>query len=280
MTAPEHTRPSGRVRRDDDRRLAERALLRARRRPRGAGTWYAPFVLRPRRLGAQRVAIVLPTNTWQAYNYEDGDSWYLDPSVHTIDLDASVPRRRRPAALPRLRPRLHPLARAAPRAGRLPLRRRPRRASARGDGSRATTSSSSPGHEEYVTKHEFDVVQRYRDLGGNLAFLSANDFFYAVSKHGDRMDGRRRWRDIGRPEAVARRRAVRRLEPRRLSEPAVSGHRHGRGAVALPRHRPAQRRARSASTGSRSTPSRRHRRPGRRCSHGSPTSSARASRPR
>src|SRR4029079_5523006 len=57
------------------------------------------------------------------------------------------------------------------------------------------------GHEEYVTQHEFDVVQQYRDLGGNLAFLSANDFFYAVTKHSDRMDGRTRWRDIGRPEA-------------------------------------------------------------------------------
>src|SRR5437868_566322 len=29
---------------------------------------YAPFVLRPRRLGTSRVAVVEPTNTWQAYN--------------------------------------------------------------------------------------------------------------------------------------------------------------------------------------------------------------------
>src|SRR5437660_1208495 len=26
-----------------------------------------------------------------------------------------------------------------------------------------------PGHEEYVTRHMTDVIQRYRDLGGNLA---------------------------------------------------------------------------------------------------------------
>jgi hypothetical protein len=50
----------------------------------GRGTWDAPFVLRPARLGEHRVAVVLPTNTWQAYNFEDGDSWYLDASVHTI----------------------------------------------------------------------------------------------------------------------------------------------------------------------------------------------------
>ncbi|HSC91639.1 MAG TPA: N,N-dimethylformamidase beta subunit family domain-containing protein, partial [Gaiellaceae bacterium] len=43
---------------------------------------YAPFVLRPRRLGTSRVAVVLPTNTWQAYNFRDadgdgwGDTWY------------------------------------------------------------------------------------------------------------------------------------------------------------------------------------------------------------
>ena len=36
------------------------------------------------------------------------------------------------------------------------------------------------GHEEYVTQQIYDVVQRYRDLGGNLAFLSANNFFRHV----------------------------------------------------------------------------------------------------
>src|SRR5258705_7473480 len=36
-------------------------------------TGYAPFVLRPRRLGTERVAVVLPTNTWQAYNFRDDD---------------------------------------------------------------------------------------------------------------------------------------------------------------------------------------------------------------
>jgi hypothetical protein len=57
------------------------------------------------------------------------------------------------------------------------------------------------GHEEYVTTHEFDVTERYRDLGGNLMFLSANNFFYRVVRHGDRICRTGRWRDLGRPEA-------------------------------------------------------------------------------
>jgi hypothetical protein len=35
---------------------------------------FAPFVVRPRRIGKHRVAVVLPTLTWQAYNlHENGD---------------------------------------------------------------------------------------------------------------------------------------------------------------------------------------------------------------
>ena len=37
---------------------------------------FAPFVVRPRVHGEHRVAIVLPTLTWQAYNLRDGGSWW------------------------------------------------------------------------------------------------------------------------------------------------------------------------------------------------------------
>jgi hypothetical protein len=44
---------------------------------------YAPFVVRPAVFGvSSRILVVLPTNTWQAYNFEDddgngyGDTWY------------------------------------------------------------------------------------------------------------------------------------------------------------------------------------------------------------
>ena len=54
---------------------------------------YAPFVVRPRRLGEHRVAVVLPSYTWQAYNFRDGDgdgvadTWYADARRRTVRLD-------------------------------------------------------------------------------------------------------------------------------------------------------------------------------------------------
>src|SRR5438067_7880422 len=53
---------------------------------------YAPFIVRPRRLGAHRVAVVLSTNTWAAYNFADadgdgwGDSWYVG-GHSSVDLE-------------------------------------------------------------------------------------------------------------------------------------------------------------------------------------------------
>ena len=39
----------------------------------GAIGRFGPFVVRPARLGQHRVAVVLPTLTWQAYNLRDDD---------------------------------------------------------------------------------------------------------------------------------------------------------------------------------------------------------------
>jgi hypothetical protein len=176
-------------------------LYYARVRTRATANWYAPFVMRPSRLGAHRVLVVMPTNTWQAYNFEDGDSWYENSSVHTIDLerpyiDCGVPPHYRGYDRGFLRwltlHRHEPDFVADDDIDRI----------ARADElARAYDLIVFPGHEEYVTPHEYDVIQRYRDLGGNLAFLSANDFFYKVIKHANDMDGRWRWRDLGRPEA-------------------------------------------------------------------------------
>jgi hypothetical protein len=168
----------------------------------GRGVWDAPFVLRPHRLGTSRVLVVLPTNTWQAYNFADGDSWYENGGVHRIDLarpfaDRGVPPHYRDYDRGFLRwLQLHDYEPdfvsdddldRLPRAGTL---------------ARDYDLIVFPGHEEYATAHEYELVERYRDLGGNLAFLSANDFFYKVVKHGDEMDGRWRWRDLGQPEAA------------------------------------------------------------------------------
>jgi hypothetical protein len=53
-----------------------------------------------------------------------------------------------------------------------------------------------------VTTREYDIVERYRDLGGNLMFLSANDFFWKVERKGRILRRIRMWRDLDRPEAA------------------------------------------------------------------------------
>lgn len=58
-----------------------------------------------------------------------------------------------------------------------------------------------PGHEEYATRHML-VVQRYRDLGGNLAFFAANNFFREVGRLGETLAKTSLWRGLGRPEAA------------------------------------------------------------------------------
>jgi hypothetical protein len=173
-------------------------------------TGYAPFVFRPRRLGSAPVLVVEPTNTWQAYNVTDGDSWYLNPAVHLVHLD-------------------RPFAGTDVRGGRVPtglpeqfwrfdlgfLRwywRSGYRADFVSDDDLERLSRIGQlsryrlivfaGHEEYVSYHVYRLIGQYRDAGGNLAFLSANNFFYAVRPGHDTIWGRMRWRDVGRPEAA------------------------------------------------------------------------------
>src|SRR5207244_411388 len=49
--------------------------------------------------------------------------------------------------------------------------------------------------------HELDVITRFRDLGGNLAFLAANNMFWHVHVDAHLMRKVGLWRDEGRPEA-------------------------------------------------------------------------------
>jgi hypothetical protein len=169
---------------------------------------FAPFVLRPRRLGEHRIAVVLPTLTWQAYNLRDdngdgkGDSWYADWNHHTVRLDRpflsrGVPYNFRVYDLPFL----HWLAWY--HHGIDVLSDADLQHVASGDALRqAYRLVVFPGHHEYVTTHEYDVVHQYRDLGGHLMFLSANDFFRRVDLHGNGMSLIGLWRDLGRPEAA------------------------------------------------------------------------------
>ena len=169
---------------------------------------YAPFILRPARLGQERVAVVLATNTWQAYNFHDadgdgwGDSWYVSAAIPSVRvarpyLDFGVPFRFRDwdlafvAWLNRTGRRVDFLA--------------DEDVEAAGTGDalrRAYDLVVFPGHEEYVTERHYAVCRRYRDLGGNLLFLSANNFFWRVRRSGPAIVKEKLWRDLGRPESA------------------------------------------------------------------------------
>ena len=169
---------------------------------------YAPFVVRPTVLGTSRVAVVMPTNTWQAYNFRDadgngwGDTWYAKGAQSTVELGRAYLRRGVPPQYRKYD------------AGFL------RWLNWTGKQSEMLTESDLetihtaeellglydlvifPGHTEYVTRHEYDLIRNYRDLGGNLAFLSANNFFWEVKLEGRVLRRTRLWRDLGLPESA------------------------------------------------------------------------------
>jgi hypothetical protein len=168
---------------------------------------FAPFVLRPQRLGEHRVAVVMPTQTWQAYNFRDdnndgrADTWYAgDGETARLDrpfLNRGVPPHFRHYDLPFL----HWIARTGKQVDVLSDAEINRTRSGR-DLAKAYDLVIFSGHHEYVTDHEYAVMRQYRDAGGNLMFLFANDFFWRIVIHADVMTRTSRWRDLGRPEAA------------------------------------------------------------------------------
>jgi hypothetical protein len=167
-----------------------------------SGEVVAPVVVRPAHLGQASVAVVVPTYTWQAYNRRGGDTWYACGCVRTVDLtrpylDGGVPYnfgqydRNFFRWLAQKHLRVDVLADE--------------------DLNRIATGVELrhlyrmvvfESHGEYVTSHMFDITEQYRNLGGRLAFLSANDFFREVVVSGDSMTLIGRFRDLGRPEAA------------------------------------------------------------------------------
>ena len=167
---------------------------------------FAPVVIRPPVLGTVREAVIIPTNTWQAYNFYDsdgdgwGDTWYAGGSP---PVDLRRPYRER-GVPPRWRRYDSGFQRWLVWTSRTPdqLADDDLEAFSSGDDLRkAYDLVVFPGHSEYMTKHAYDVVERYRDLGGRLIFLSANNFFWKVTKRGNVMRRVKKWRELGRPEA-------------------------------------------------------------------------------
>jgi hypothetical protein len=169
---------------------------------------FAPFVLRPGVLGENPVAVVMPTLTWQAYNLRDddgdgqGDSWYASWRIHTARLarpflNRGVPYNFRSYDLPFLE-WLDRTGKQVDVLSQADLEATPSsRALARAYG-----LIVFPGHHEYVTTREYDRIQGYRNLGGHLMFLSADNFCWRVVRHGRTIEKTKLWRDLGRPEAA------------------------------------------------------------------------------
>ena len=168
---------------------------------------YAPLIVRPRLLGKHRIAVVLATQTWQAYNFADengdgwGDSWYVSGRDRSVDLtrpflDFGLPFRFSDWDLTFLT--------WLQQTGKQVDFLSDQDVDGVVNGDELAKNYDLivfPGHEEYVTQHEFDVITRYRNLGGNLAFLAANNFFWKVKIAPPLMTKAEKWRDAGSPEA-------------------------------------------------------------------------------
>jgi hypothetical protein len=175
--------------------------------PDGRRLGYATFVVRPRVPGAaSRVAVVMPTYSWQGYNFYDadgdgwGDTWYAGPPHQSVALDRPYLHRGAPPFFYRYdQGFLHWLYWTNKTVDFL------------AESDVETLSGETlahtydlviyPGHDEYVTWPEYDAVERYRDLGGNLIFLSSNNFFRRVDRAGTVLRKIAQWRSLGRPEA-------------------------------------------------------------------------------
>ena len=167
---------------------------------------FAPFVVRPPAGGRSRVAVVIPTRTWQAYNFRDddgdgrADTWYAG-NGDTARIGRPFLNRGVPPHYRRYDSRfLHWLYDTGKRVDVLSQAEL-----AQADGRELAAAYDLivfPGHHEYVTGGEYQAVTAFRDGGGNLAFLSANNFFWRIELKGDVMTRTKQWRDLRRPEAA------------------------------------------------------------------------------
>jgi hypothetical protein len=167
---------------------------------------FAPLIVRPAQ-PASRIAVVMPTSTWAAYNFYDadgdgwGDTWYARWRTRHVDLtrpnfERGVPHRYRSYDLAFQ----HWLAQTGTVVDTYADEDLEAFAAA---GLRAAYDLVAfPGHTEYATDSLFAVTEAYRDLGGNLLFLSANNFYRRVDRRHHVLTLIGEWRKLGRPEAA------------------------------------------------------------------------------
>src|SRR5205814_10557389 len=154
----------------------------------------------------KRVAVVVHTNTWQAYNVQDidgdgwRDTWYASDDIRKVDLS-------RPfiglGAPPRWRKYDLPFLRWLYRTGKqvdFLTDDDLERFSGPAKLAQLYDLIVFPGYDEYVTRHAYRLVIGYRNRGGNLIFLSATNFLWRVDRHGRRIRRVAEWRALRRPE--------------------------------------------------------------------------------
>jgi len=166
---------------------------------------FAPLVIRPSS-PVQRVAVVLPTTTWQSYNFYDengdgfGGTWYALWSQRRVDLTR-----------PHLRRGVPYRWRSYDIEFQQWLASRGHAVDTYADEDIEQFRSADalraaydllifPGHTEYVTPRLFDLVEGFRDGGGRLMFLSANNFFRHVDRERDHVRLVGEFLKEGRPE--------------------------------------------------------------------------------
>ena len=170
-------------------------------------SYSAPLIIRPHPFGTNRIAVVLHTYTWEAYNHYDadgdgwGDTWYASNDIHTVDLsrpytDGGAPPKWRLYAVPFL----HWLYRTGKQVDFLSDEDLQHFRNAK-PLARLYDLIVFPLHEEYVTPHMYDLIQGYRNLGGNMMFLSSTNLLWKIHLHGNLITRVAQWRTLGRPEA-------------------------------------------------------------------------------
>src|SRR5207248_2010575 len=161
----------------------------------------------PKHLGVNRVAVVMPTQTWQAYNHRDdngdgrADTWYACACQHSARLGRPFLDRGTPPHFKHYEAWWLRWLVQTHKDVDIISDAELKHASGR-QLAKAYSLLIFSGHHEYVTTHEYDAVTDYRNRGGNLVFLSANNFYWKIVIHGRVMYRVIKWRDLGRPEAA------------------------------------------------------------------------------